>query len=358
MARTQHSTRTTMVALLLVAACSGSGCHVASRDQRVCSAPPLEDAAGDPPRELYKAILPTYTVEPPDILVIDAIHVVPKAPYRLKTLDSLALQVTGTLPDAPVGGVYPIEPGGVVNLGYSYGTVNVAQLTVDEARDAIHEHLAQYLKEPKVSVSVAQLASSQQIAGQHLVAPDGTVTLGSYGSVLLVGMTVAQAKQAVEDHLSQFLEEPEISLDVFAYNSKVYYVITQGAGLGDGVFRFPVTGNETVLDAISQINGLEQVSSKRIWIARAGRDDRGHHQVLPVDWDSITQCGDIETNYQVLPGDRVYISEDRLIALDTSLGKIIAPLERIMGFTLLGTSTATRLTGPVLRGGGNPRGVN
>ena len=62
-------------------------------------------------------------------------------------------------------------------------------------------------------------------------------------------------------------------MDVVAYNSKVYYIITQGAGLGDSVRRLPVTGNETVLDAISQIGGLSQVSSKNIWIARPSASD-------------------------------------------------------------------------------------
>jgi hypothetical protein len=37
--------------------------------------------------------------------------------------------------------------------------------------------------------------------------------------------------------------------------------------------------------------------------------------------------------------------------------KLIAPLERIMGFVLLGTGTATRLSGRVLQGGGNPRNI-
>jgi len=219
--------------------------------------------------------------------------------------------------------------------------------------EALLSQLKQTLKSPVVDVSIAELATQQQIIGEHLVGPDGTVTLGTYGSVQVVGMTIAEAKQAVEAHLSQFLDSPEISVDVFAYNSKVYYVITQGAGLGDRVYRFPVTGNETVLDAIAQVNGLEQVSSKNIWIARAGRNHRGQHQILPIDWNGITQYGEIDTNYQILPSDRVYIAEDKLIAFDTVMGKVLAPLERIIGFTLLGTGAATRLSGPVLRGGGN-----
>ena len=307
------------------------------------------------PRELSKVVLPAYSIEPPDILVIDAIHIVPKPPYHLRTLDVLSVQVQGTLPESPISGAFPVEPGGMVRLGVRYGAVKVSGMTVEEAEKAITKHLHATLSEPQVSVSLVDTAAKQQIAGQHLVGPDGTVTLGSYGSVSVVGLTIAQAKSEIEQYLARFLEGPEISLDVFAYNSKVYYIVTQGGGMGDGVFRFPVTGNETVLDAIAQINGLQQVASKKIWIARP-TDEPGKTQILPVKWEDITADAHACSNYQVLPGDRVFIADDKWIALDTGLGKIIAPVERVMGFSILGASTATRFSGKVLAGGGNPGG--
>ncbi len=310
----------------------------------------------DAPRELCKAVLPPYTVEPPDILLIDAIHVAPKSPYHLKTGDLLSLNASGTLEESPIDGAYPVMAGGKISLGHQYGQVAVGGMTIDEARQAIDDHLKQWLNAPQVSLLLADFRAKQQIAGEHLVGPDGTVTLGAYGSVQIVGMTLAEAKAAIEAHLEAYLDEPEVSVDVFAYNSKVFYVITQGAGLGDRVYRFPITGNETVLDAVSQINGLEQVSSKRMWIARAGRNSQGSHQILPIQWDTITQCGDAQTNYQLFPGDRLYIAEDKWIAIDTAIAKVLSPLERIMGFSILGAETATRFYGPVLRGGGNPRG--
>jgi len=307
------------------------------------------------PRELCKTVMPTYTIEPPDILMIDAIHVVPRPPYRLRTFDVLGLQVQNAFPETPISGLYQIELGGLVRLGPEYGSVKVGGLTVEEAERAITDHLRTVLKEPVVSASLGDIAAKQQIAGEHLVAMDGTVTLGSYGSVRVFGMTIAEAKAAIEQHLSQFLEDPEISLDVFAYNSKVYYVITQGAGLGDRVLSFPVTGNETVLDAIARVGGLEQISSTRIWIARPTDEPRGM-QTLPVKWNAITAKAKAGTNYQILPGDRVYVAQDRLVALDTSIGKLTAPFERAMGFALLGVGTVTRFSGHVLRGGGNPQG--
>jgi polysaccharide export outer membrane protein len=149
-----------------------------------------------------------------------------------------------------------------------------------------------------------------------------------------------EARSAIETHLSTYLEKPQIALDVLGYNSKVYYVVTQGAGLGDRVIILPSRGNETVIDAIGQIQGLASNSSTRMWIARPGTNQCGGDQILPVDWLAVTQRGDVTTNYQLLPGDRLYVSEDKLVALDTKLGKIFSPLERLFGFTSLATSTA------------------
>jgi polysaccharide export outer membrane protein len=280
--------------------------------------------------------------------------VVPRDPYELRTGDVLEVNVAGTPEDAPIKGDYSIQPGGYVQLGVEYGAVSVRGLTVQQAEDKIYQYLAEnHLREPKVSLTLKVISGQQQIAGQHLVGPDGTVTLGAYGSVRVVGMTLAQAKQAIEQHLANFLEDPEVAVDVYAYNSKVYYIITEGAGLGDTITRFPVTGNETVLDAISNVNGLTQASSKKIWIARPVPNSC-EVQMLPVDWRSITESAVASTNYQILPGDRVFIAEDDLVALDTRLAKLFAPWERTFGFTLLTVGTATRLSGKVLRGGGNP----
>lgn len=347
--------RVALVANLLLLT-SLVGCHSAAKHPKnpafgIDRLPPVYQTM---PRELSKVVLPEYVIEPPDILMIEGIHIVPKAPYRLRTLDVLSIQVSGALPEAQISGLYPVEPGGMINLGVDYGSVRVAGMTAKEAEQAILQHLSQYLSAPGVSVTLAQMASSQQILGDFLVQPDGTITLGSYGNVSVVGNTVEQAREVIEAHLTNFLDEPEISLSVQAFNSKVYYVVLQGAGLGDGVFKYPVTGNETVLDAIANIQGLEQVSSKKIWVARP-TNDPCQVQVLPVDYYAVTERASPHTNYQLMPGDRVFIAEDKLVAWDTQIAKITAPLERIMGFTLLGVGTVTRLSGPVLQGGGNPR---
>jgi polysaccharide export outer membrane protein len=187
--------------------------------------------------------------------------------------------------------------------------------------------------------STAALKDQQPIRGQHLVRPDGTISLGVYGEVYVAGLTIAQAKEAVVATLSARLKEVSAlntNLDVIAYNSKKYYIITDGGGYGEQIYPFPITGNETVLDALSNIYGLPAVASKKnIWIARATPDGSPYPKILPVDWRGISQYGAAATNYQILPGDRIYVKADSWITGDTWLARRLAPLERILGTSLL-----------------------
>ena len=312
----------------------------------------------DVPSEGAKSSLPYYFLEPPDIINVEAIHLAPKAPYRLRVFDALLLEVIGTPPDDPIVGPRVIEPGGEIQLGSIYGSVKVEGLSLEDAQKAITRHLSGaggdspgFLSNPVVSVKLGRMGDMQQIAGEHTIGPDGYITLGSYGRVYVNGLTIDECRDAIEFHLSKHLDHPQVAVDVFSYNSKAYFVIFHSTGLGERVLKYPFTGNETVLDAIANTEGLQPNSSKRIWVARP-LPNSNKPVVLPVDWVDITAYGKPDTNYQLLPGDRVFVQEDRFLSADGTLSRIFAPFERIMGFSLLGAQTATRFYGNVLQGGG------
>jgi polysaccharide export outer membrane protein len=318
----------------------------------------------DVPNELDKIALPDYTISPPDVLLIDAVNLIPKPPYRIAPLDGLLIRVNvlnpregqrtdELLPDRPINGLYRVEVDGGINLGFDYGTVQIAKLTIAEAKAAIINVLKLRSKlQFDLTVALVESRALQQIRGEHLVSMDGKVTLGMYGSVFVAGLTLADAKHAIEEHLSQYLLEPEIAIDVSGYNSKVYYVIIDQDGIGTQITRLPITGNETVLDALGAINGLPAgVDHKRIFVARRTPADQDC-EILPVNFAAVCR-GATATNYQLLPGDRVYVSVDRWIAADYFIAKIIAPFERILGVTLLTTSTIESIQSIRAGTGGN-----
>lgn len=359
--------KTIIAPILLVAAGTLPGCATLSLEGEYYAL-----AESDIPRELSKVSFPTYRVEPPDILLIESGLITRGEHEPLKRGEQLIVQVENGVPlevdpDLPpiqqqvemplqvefrvINGPYVINPNGAINLGPVYGEVQVAGLTVEQAQDAILEHLQRAEEEggvgllnPRVAVKLAAVQGKQPISGEHLVRPDGTVSLGVYGDLYVAGLTLEDIKYEVEAILRREGErDPQVSVDVLAYNSKVYYVIMDGGGFGEEVIPLPWTGNETVLDAIAQVQGLSQVSSKRIWIARPAPAGTNCAQILDVHWKAITAEGITTTNYQIAPGDRVYVAADRLISIDNAISKLTAPVERVFGFILLGSGTVQNL---------------
>ena len=303
-----------------------------------------------------------YDIGTSDILIVESVRMVPKPPYFLQSSDVVSIRDYGLeTAGFRITDQYRIQPGGTIVLPPPIGTINISGLTCEDAGEIIVQKIGKEIglvNTSDIGVSVELLFPSglQPVAGQHNVGPDGRINLGIYGSVHVAGLTLSEAKEAIEFQLSKYLDSPEVAVDIFSYNTKHYYVVMQGAGFGDKLIEFPYTGNETVLNAIAGINGMDRVSSKRVWIARPSPMNDNVADILIVDWQGITANASWHTNYQLMPEDRIFIEEDKLVAFDTKLSKFTAPFERIMGFALLGAQTTTRFSGSVLEGGGDRMG--
>jgi protein involved in polysaccharide export with SLBB domain len=304
------------------------------------------------PNEVTKVTQPPYTLAPPDILLINAGNLVPLPPYKIAALDILSIKVSFAgkkdVDTEIIANYFGVSPDGKVDFGFNHGTLTLAGQELEQAKKSVEAFMLLKYKGPlNVAVDLAQSNQAlQQIRGEHLIRPDGTVGLGTYGSVLVDGMTVELAKAVIEKHLSQFLLNPKISVDIAGFNSQVYYVISDQAGAGQKIFRLPITGKETVLDAIANVYGLTPVSSKHfIWVARPAHKPDETEFTMRVDWKGITERGRGQTNYQLTAGDRVYVMAAPLITADTYLGRVLAPIERLLGITLLGATTYASVGG-------------
>ena len=146
---------------------------------------------------------------------------------------NLAYQTTSADLQTAFGRFGDVTSASVVSdreTGRSRGFGFVDMSNDDEAQEAITRHLSRLLSNAQVSVSLLQASGIQPVAGEHLIGPDGFVNLGVYGSVFVAGMTVDEARLAIEEKLAKFMDQPKISVDVLIYNSQFFYIITEGAG--------------------------------------------------------------------------------------------------------------------------------
>ncbi len=176
-------------------------------------------------------------------------------------------------------------------------------------RELEKQVLLPYTVEPGDALLVQPLRLDSPVrfpGGDLTILQDGTINLGQYGMVNVAGKTI----QEIEDIVTAAVKAKEkdkdvgpISVRLTARVSKVYYV--QGEVNSPG--SFPLAGRETVLDGIIAAGGLTGSAGREHIILVRPTHPGCPRVVLPVCWQEIVQLGDTSTNYQLAPGDRIYV---------------------------------------------------
>jgi polysaccharide export outer membrane protein len=266
--------------LALLAWCAACGCQtVRTPEEKI--------ANGNVPREFQKVSMPDYVVEPPDMMIVE---------------------VLDALPGRPISGERLVRPDGKISLGF-YGDVYVAGLTLPEVKEKLVLHLRRFLTDEALG-----LFEIDEVTNQPKMDP--------------------KTKQPM---LIDPKDSQTVFVDVTAYNSKNYYVLGDVAVTG----RLPITGNETVLDALQFVGGLLPTAApQNIRLVRPAPPGACCNQVLPVNLAAITSGGDSTTNYQLMPGDRLIVYRDPIVRLTVFIDRLAAPFQTVLGTTLQYAFTA------------------
>jgi protein involved in polysaccharide export with SLBB domain len=123
-------------------------------------------------------------------------------------------------------------------------------------------------------------------------------------------------------------DSDRVFVDMTAYNSKNYYI------LGDVLItgKMAWTGNETVLDAIQYAGGLLPTAEpKDIRLVRPGHSGKPA-KVYKVDLAAIQEKGDVMSNYQIFPNDRLIIGRNDVVKKTTEIDRLSAPIQAITGY--------------------------
>lgn len=99
-----------------------------------------------------------------------------------------------------------------------------------------------------------------------------------------------------------------VNVQLIESNAAEVYVL--GEVGSPGAYR--LDGNETVLDAILRAGGLTSKASPCDMVLVRPTDPCACRVVLPVCYRQITQLGDVSSNYQLLPGDRIVVGSRTL----------------------------------------------
>jgi protein involved in polysaccharide export with SLBB domain len=136
----------------------------------------------------------------------------------------------------------------------------------------------------------------------------------------------AEAEGGIPGELIPPEKNERVFVDVTAYNSKNYFVEGDVGSPG----RLPITGNETVLDALTFAGGLiSSAESKDIRLVRPARGGKPA-KVYKVDLEAIQEKGDHRANYQIFPGDRLVVGRNDVVKKTTELDRLALPMQTVL----------------------------
>jgi protein involved in polysaccharide export with SLBB domain len=183
---------------------------------------------------------------------------------------------------------------------------DAAPLPVPVSRELAMELLPTHIIEPgdTLLVQPVELDAPVRLPPDQPVQPDGTIDLGKYGRPVVAGKTLADVEVIVRDALrAKEKTAPAVTVRLLAKPGTVFYVLGEVNAPG----AFPITGHDTVLSAITQAGGpTRRASEQNVLLARPTTPE-GCRLVYPVCYTDIVQLGDTTTNYQLRPGDRVFV---------------------------------------------------
>ena len=154
-------------------------------------------------------------------------------------------------------------------------------------------------------VQPAELDAPVRLPPDQPVQPDGTIDLGVYGRPVVAGKTLAQVEVQIKDVIKTRDKGKDFAITVrlIGRPGKVFYVLGEVNAPG----AFPLTGRETVLDGLISAGGVTRKASLGNIVLARPTAPEGCRVVYPVCYQQITQMGDTTTNYQLQPGDRVFV---------------------------------------------------
>lgn len=147
---------------------------------------------------------------------------------------------------------------------------------------------------------------NQDLSRTVIVRPDGMISMPLIGDVQASGLTAAQVSERISKRLSEFKENPSVSVSVKEINS--YFVYVVGEVMRPG--KYPLKSYASVLQAVSLAGGFTQYASKnKMAVMRPIRNGSGEDRQIriPVRYDDLVKGKGEVGNFRLLSGDTIVV---------------------------------------------------
>jgi len=114
-----------------------------------------------------------------------------------------------------------------------------------------------YVLGPEDNIFIAVWRSAE-FSGQHMIRPDGKITINLVGEVQAAGLTPEELGSSIKERLRKVLVDPDVSVSVTQVNSKRYFI--EGEVLKPGEYKLVVPTR--ILEALVNAGGFKDFAKQ------------------------------------------------------------------------------------------------
>ena len=189
-----------------------------------------------------------------------------------------------------------------VLIGMPMGCAPVSREALDEVAKPVSK---EFLLGPEDVLEVT-VWRNQDLSRTVVVRPDGKISLPLIGDVQASGLNSSQVAAKIAARLTEFKENPNVSVSLKEVNS--YFIFVLGEVLKPG--KYPLKSYATVLQGVSMAGGFTMYASKnKMQVIRTHTNEGGkENQIrIPVPYNELVSGkGEIE-NFILKSGDTIVV---------------------------------------------------
>ena len=139
------------------------------------------------------------------------------------------------------------------------------------------------------------------------VRPDGKISVPLIGDVQAGGKVPMDVAEEVRKSLTKYIREPQVTVILTELRSHEFVSRVRVTGAVQSPASLPYRQGMTVLDAVLQAGGLNEFASANSGkLFRRSIEKTNQYSLYLKD---ILNSGDLETNYELMPGDIISVPE-------------------------------------------------
>ena len=139
------------------------------------------------------------------------------------------------------------------------------------------------------------------------IAPDGTISYLQAQNIKVAGLTIDEARLAIEKGLASNFRSPRVIITPQEVGSKRFTILGKVINKGVVTLERPITLVEAIANAggieteLFERNTIELADLDRSFVSRRGKQ-------LPVDFRRLLNEGDMKQNIEIEPNDFIFIA--------------------------------------------------